>query len=92
MGQSLFEFANENPKGKTEDKKEINEKALKQKFDQYSKLSQGELLDELFSQVEKQKQSGEFNFEKIANQIEGIKPMLSNEQIKNINKLLNQIK
>lgn len=96
MGKSLFEFANEkrnNDEERTEkENKGMSESELRNQVDHYSKFSQSQLLGELFSQVEKQKSKGEFNFEKIASQIEGIKPMLSEEQIKNINKLLNQIK
>lgn len=96
MAKSLFEFAKENPKVEKEkvksERKKPTEEELRKKVEHYSKFSQDQLLSELFSQVEKQKRSGEFNFENLANQIEGIKPMLSPDQIKNIDKLLKQIK
>ena len=95
MTKSLFEFAKENPKIEREnvkfDQKKPTEEELRKKVEHYSKFSQDKLLSELFSQVEKKKQNGEFNFENLVNQIEGIKPMLSPDQIKNIDKLLKQI-
>lgn len=96
MAKSLFEFAKENPKIEDEKiqhrQKKPTEKELREQVEHYSKFSQEQLLGELFSQVEKQKQSGEFDFQNLANRIEGIKPMLSSEQIKNIDNLLKQIK
>lgn len=94
MKQSLSEFANSYEK-KVENKQKqsnLGERELKKQFDQYSKLSKPELTKELFKEVEKQKQDGNFNFNNLANKIEGIRPMLSEEQIKNLDNLLNQIK
>lgn len=93
MGQSLFEFANEaKPKTQASKSCEVNEENLKKQFESYSKLSKSQLKGELFKEVEKQKKGGSFNFEEIANKIDSIRPMLSNEQIKNLDNLLNQIK
>lgn len=98
MGKSLFEFASER-KGKENletsenfSKKEDPQEDLKKQFDKYSKLSQDQLTSELFSKVNEQKRSGEFNFSEILSKVEQIKPMLSDDQIKNLNNLLNQIK
>ncbi len=88
MGKSLFEFAEE----KTEAKTQNSQEELKKTFNSYSKLSEGELMSELFSQVEKQKRSGTFNFSELTQKFEAIRPMLSDEQIKNLDKLLNQIR
>ncbi len=95
MSKSLFEFANENKCKDQEEKKsikDIDENSLKKEIDKYSKLSQKELIKELHNQVKDQKNSGTFNFKDLSNKIEGIKPMLSEEQIKNLDNLLNQIK
>ena len=90
MGKSLFEFAEE--KEKTEAKSQNSQEQLKKTIDSYSKLSEGELMGELFSQVGKQKRNGTFNFSELAEKIEAIRPMLSDEQIKNLDKLLDQIR
>ncbi len=101
MGKSLSEFANkkgsENPRvSETNEKivkeKEIDEKKTKEKIDQFSKMSQNQLMSELFKEVGKQKQGGTFDFQNLANKIESIRPMLTEEQISNIDKLLKQIK
>ena len=49
-------------------------------------------MSELFSEVNKQKMNGSFNFQDLANKIEGIRPMLSDQQLKNLDNLLKQIK
>lgn len=103
MGKSLFEFASQKNDVGTEqnkskedklhtEKKVFNEKQVKDAFDKYSKFSSSELLSELYQQVNQQKKDGSFNFAEIAERIEGIKPMLTDEQIKNLDKLLSQIK
>lgn len=90
MGKSLFEFAEE--KEKKEAKAQNSQEELKKTFDSYSKLSESQLMSELFSQVGKQKRNGTFNFSELAEKIEAIRPMLSDEQIKNLDKLLDQIR
>lgn len=93
MGKSLFEFAGEKREGpKAETSAQTSQEDLKKTFDKYSKLSEGELMGELFSQVGKQKRNGTFNFSELAEKIEAIRPMLSDEQIKNLDKLLDQIR
>lgn len=97
MGKSLFEFANE----KKEEEKATNFKNggeqgisddLKNQFDKYSKYTQKELQQELFSKVGQQKASGEFDFAEISNRLNQIKPMLSKDQIEKLESLLKQIK
>lgn len=103
MGKSLFEYANERQNKSLEEEKptytnlknnsqNYEKKTIEEQVNKYSKLSQGDLKKELFSKVNEQKQSGEFNFADLASRIEGIKPMLTSEQIKNLDNLLNQIK
>lgn len=98
MGKSLFEFANERKESQDKEKvekfskEESQQENLKKQFDKYSKLSQAQLTNELFSKVNEQKKKGEFNFSEISKKLEQIKPMLSEEQIRNLNNLLNQIR
>ncbi len=99
MSKSLFEYASSEKSNKVEQKIEtksktenISEENLKKQYDKYSKLSERELMSELFSEVNKQKMNGSFNFQDLANKIEGIRPMLSDQQLKNLDNLLKQIK
>ena len=95
MGKSLFEFASEN-KGSNfnENSKEnfTSEKQVKETFDKYSKLSSNQLMSELLSEVNRQKRDGTFSFSELAQKIDSIRPMLSDQQIKNLDNLLKQIK
>ncbi|MCI6542526.1 MAG: hypothetical protein MR423_01850 [Firmicutes bacterium] len=99
MSKSLFEYASSEKSNNVEQKIEtksktenISEENLKKQYDKYSKLSERELMSELFSEVNKQKMNGSFNFQDLANKIEGIRPMLSDQQLKNLDNLLKQIK
>lgn len=99
MSKSLFEYASSEKSNKEEQKIEtksktenISEENLKKQYDKYSKFSERELMSELFSEVNKQKMNGSFNFQDLANKIEGIRPMLSDQQLKNLDNLLKQIK
>lgn len=99
MSKSLFEYASSEKSNKAEQKLEtksktenISEENLKKQYDKYSKLSERELMSELFSEVNKQKMNGSFNFQDLANKIEGIRPILSDQQLKNLDNLLKQIK
>lgn len=103
MGKSLFEYASERQNKSYEEEKDAqvnsknesqkyDEKTIKEQVNKYSKFSQEDLKKELFSKVGEQKEKGQFNFADLASRIEGIKPMLTSEQIKNLDNLLNQIK
>ena len=101
MAKSLFEFANEKKIDSEKNldsvktsriNKKIDEEKIKETFNKYSNYSSSELINELNKQVNKQKKEGTFNFSEIADRIQGIRPMLSEEQIKNLDRLLNQIK
>jgi len=69
-----------------------NEGFVKDKVNNYSKLSENELMQELFKEVSKQKSSGNFNSNELARQVEKIKPMLNKSQIENLENLLSKIK
>lgn len=102
MSNSLFEYASKREKEPKAEKKaefakekktaSLDENAAREQINKYSKYSEKELLSELFNQVNEQKKSGQFNFSDLANKVEGIRPMLTQEQIDNLDKLLKQIK
>ncbi|MGN0748379.1 MAG: hypothetical protein ACI4L1_01720 [Christensenellales bacterium] len=94
MAKSLYEYASseKNEAKKANSETQLNEETIKKQYEKYSKFSESELMKELFSEVNKQKKNGNFNFQELANKIDGIRPMLSDQQLKNLDSLLNQIK
>ena len=94
MEKSLYEYASseKNEAKKANSETQLNEETIKKQYEKYSKFSESELMKELFSEVNKQKKNGNFNFQELANKIDGIRPMLSDQQLKNLDSLLNQIK
>ncbi len=101
MRKSLYNFSKENNK-KNEDLKEkykeelkkdkLNNDNVKKKINNYSKMSEGDLMKELYKEVSKQKAGGEFNASKLASQFDNIKPMLNQKQIANLEKILKNLK
>lgn len=101
MGKSLYNFSKENNK-KIENLKEkykeelkkdkLNNDDVKKKINNYSKLSEGDLMKELYKEVAKQKAGGEFNPSKLASQFENLKPMLNQKQSANLEKILKNLK
>ena len=94
MAKSLYEYASseKNEAKKANSETQLNEETIKKQYEKYSKFSESELMKELFSEVNKQKKNGNFNFQELANKIDGIRPMLSDQQLKYSDSLLNQIK
>ena len=94
MAKSLYEYASseKNEAKKANSETQLNEETIKKQYEKYSKFSESELMKELFSEVNKQKKNGNFNFQELANKIDGIRPMMSDQQLKNLDSLLNQIK
>lgn len=88
--KSLSEFSEEN----VEEKKEENfkESDLKEAYEKYKDMPEDELLKTLFTEVDKQKQNGTFNFENLKSLVESMAPMLTSEQLNNINILLEKMR
>lgn len=88
--KSLSEFSEEN----VEEKKEENfkESDLKEAYEKYKDMPEDELLKTLFTEVDKQKQNGTFNFENLKSLVESMAPMLTSEQLNNINVLLEKMR
>ena len=55
-------------------------------------MPEDELLKTLFTEVDKQKQNGTFNFENLKSLVESMAPMLTSEQLNNINVLLEKMR
>lgn len=105
MSKSLFEFSKdkrgmkqevkkENKQEAKEDKKtgNLNEDEVKKKINNYSKLSERDLMKELFNEVGKQKASGDFDVNKLKSQFESVKPMLNESQKANLERILKNLK
>ena len=61
-------------------------------INKYKDMSQSELLSNLFSEVNKQKQQGTFDIEKIENAISGLSSYLTPEQQNNMREMLRKFK
>lgn len=87
--KSLSDFSKE--KLEKENKK-ISEDDIKEAYDKYKDLSEDELLSTLFKEVDKQKQNGTFDLENLKSLVSSMSPMLTDEQLNNINNLLERLR
>lgn len=102
MSKNLFEFTNEKIYDETDNKlkedksqnkiSENQSEFIKQKFSEYSGKSESELMAELFSTVNQQKNNGTFEIEKLYKMIDTIAPYLDEKQVNNLKGLLNKLK
>ena len=70
----------------------FKESDLKEAYEKYKDMPEDELLKTLFTEVDKQKQNGTFNFENLKSLVESMAPMLTSEQLNNINVLLEKMR
>lgn len=87
--KSLSDFSEEELES---DKEEITEKDLKEAYDKYKDLPEDELLKELYKEIDRQKKNGSFDIENLKFLVNSMAPMLTPEQLNNINALLERIK
>lgn len=83
------------PKESTEqknEKQEINPENIEEIYNKYKDKSQSEIMQELFGQVQKQKQNGTFDYEKIVSMVNMMSPYLNQEQKNNILTILSKLK
>lgn len=87
----LSEYKNEEIKG---DKPKQNNKSqtIEQLYDTYKSMNQSELLNTLLTEVEKQKQEGTFDYQKIQSNLSQVFPFLNEEQKTNLLTILQKIK
>ncbi len=91
--KSLSDFGDEKiEKEKTSINQNFDEEEIKSVYEKYKDLPEDELLKTLFIEVENQKSKGTFNYENLASLVNSMAPMLSKEQLSNINALLEKIK
>ena len=86
----LSDFSrNENIK---EPQKNITDKDIMDKYNQYKDLSSDQLSQELFREVSKQKANGTFNYNQLENMLESLKGSLSEENYQNMRRILESLK
>lgn len=68
-----------------------SEENIKNIYNKYKDKNEDELLSELISNVNKQKQEGTFNIENITNMLSKISPYLTQEQSDKIKDILQKI-
>ena len=86
----LSDFSrNENIK---EPQKNITDKDIVYKYNQYKDLSSDQLSQELFREVSKQKANGTFNYNQLENMLESLKGSLSEENYQNMRRILESLK
>ena len=93
--KSLSDFSEETFEGEKESLKEkdsFTEEDIKQTFDKYKDMPQDELLKTFFSEVDKQKKDGTFDIENLKSLVNSMAPILTQEQLSNINSILERIR
>ncbi len=91
--KSLSEFGNEKiEQDKIEQDAIFDEKNIRNTYEKYKDLPEDELLKTFLKEVENQKSNGTFNYENLKSLVDSMAPMLSTEQLFNINTLLEKIK
>ena len=92
----LSEFKNKETDGiKPTEQKQANEssnKSVEEMYNNYKNMNSAQLMQELFSQVNMQKQNGTFNFDKLNESINQVLPYLGEEQKNNLLSILNSLK
>lgn len=70
----------------------ISEKTLQERYDKYKNMDASQLSNELISEVGRQKMEGSFDYKKLENAVESLRGNLSEENYKNIKKILEGLK
>ena len=72
--------------------RDIMQKDLKEKFDQYSGMNKQQLNQQLFEEVARQKKEGKFDFAALSGMVENLKGMVSQQDYENIKRILESLK
>lgn len=71
---------------------ENQQEKLINKYNEYKDMSSSQLSSELFKEVQRQKNEGTFDYNKLENMIESLKENLTEENYNNIKRILESIK
>ena len=74
------------------DNKNVTEKEIIDKYNEYKDMSSEQLNHELFKEVTRQKQNGTFDYKKLESMLEGLKGSLSEENYQNMKRILEGLK
>lgn len=102
MKKSLANFASSKPKTQTPPQQNIettkapsqapnHAQNLQKQIEEFQSMPRENLLKTFYQEVEKQKQNGTFDIQKLENTLSSLDAFLTPEQKKNIKELLNQI-
>lgn len=89
MRNSFSSFCKES---KTKESKNIKKENLQEAYDDLKDLSNDELTQKLYSEVKKQKENGDFNYNALCENVERLKMFLPQETYENMKNLLEKIK
>ena len=92
MKLSEFKTTQEKKEQQEPNKQELNQKDIEEIYNKFKDKSQSEIMQELFGQVQKQKQNGTFDYDKICSMVELMSPYLNQEQKNNILTILSKLK
>ena len=88
----LSEFKPKSEQKQSQNEEKLQDQKVEDLFNKYKDMNSFELMQELLKNVQKSKQDGSFDFEKLAESIKQILPYLSQEQQNSVMTILNQIK
>lgn len=74
------------------EKKNVTEKDIMDKYNQYKDLSNDQLSQELFKEVSLQKANGTFNYRQLEGMLESLRSSLSEENYNNMKRILESLK
>ena len=72
--------------------KENQQEKLMNKYNEYKNMSESQLSGELLKEVQRQKNNGTFDYEKLEKMVESLKDNLPEENYNNIKRILQSIK
>lgn len=71
---------------------ENQQEELMNKYNEYKNMSESQISGELFKEVQRQKNNGTFDYEKLEKMVESLKDNLPEENYNNIKRILQSIK
>lgn len=86
MSKSFSDFCKEERSQTKQDEK------IQSTYDELKDMNYDELTEKLYNEVKKQKGNGSFNFVELQENVERLKPFISQETYKNMINMLEKIK
>lgn len=83
---------NDNQKQDSNKYDENMKENLQNKFNEFSQMSQENLMQELFKEVAKQKNNGTFDYQKLEQTLSILRPTLGEDNYQNMKKILENLR